>query len=60
MLWKLLIYKECKDIVADNNISIKEELYDVLYYNLGIASFYDIDLEQCYHLKKELNKKPAF
>lgn len=37
--------------------TIEEELYDVLYYVIGIANVYGIDLEQCFRLKEELNKK---
>jgi NTP pyrophosphatase (non-canonical NTP hydrolase) len=34
--------------------TIEEELYDVLYYVVGLANIYDIDLEKCFHLKEEL------
>ncbi|MHC0039392.1 MazG nucleotide pyrophosphohydrolase domain-containing protein [Pseudoneobacillus sp. C159] len=37
--------------------TIEEELYDVLYYVVGLANIYDIDLEKCFHLKEELNKE---
>ena len=37
--------------------TIEEELYDVLYYVFCLANVYDIDLEQSFHLKEELNKK---
>ena len=37
--------------------TIEEELYDVLYYVIGIANVYGIDLEQCFSLKEEINKK---
>lgn len=37
--------------------TIEEELYDVLYYVIGLANVYDIDLEKCFHLKEELNKE---
>lgn len=36
--------------------TIEEELYDVLYYIVGLANVYDIDLEQCFHLKEEINR----
>jgi NTP pyrophosphatase (non-canonical NTP hydrolase) len=36
--------------------TIEEELVDVLYYVVAIANVYDIDLEQCFELKEELNK----
>ena len=32
-----------------------EELSDVLYYVLMIANTYDIDLEDCFRMKEELN-----
>ena len=43
--------------MEDNNIkgTIEEELSDVLYYILMIANTYDIDIEQCFRLKEELN-----
>ncbi|MFD2638703.1 MazG nucleotide pyrophosphohydrolase domain-containing protein [Piscibacillus salipiscarius] len=37
--------------------TIEEELYDVLYYVIGLANVYDIDLEECFHLKEEINKE---
>ncbi|MCJ8009876.1 MazG nucleotide pyrophosphohydrolase domain-containing protein [Lederbergia wuyishanensis] len=37
--------------------TIEEELYDVLYYVVGIANVYNIDLEKCFYLKEELNKE---
>ncbi len=37
--------------------TIEEELYDVLYYIFGIANVYDIDIEQCFRLKEEINKE---
>ncbi|MFS0821779.1 MazG nucleotide pyrophosphohydrolase domain-containing protein [Bacillus sp. 1P02SD] len=37
--------------------TIEEELYDVLYYVVGLANIYDIDLETCFRLKEELNKE---
>lgn len=36
--------------------TIEEELYDVLYYVLALANVYDVDLEQSFRLKEELNK----
>ena len=33
-----------------------EELSDVLYYVLMIANTYDIDLEDCFRMKEELNR----
>ncbi len=37
--------------------TIEEELYDVLYYINCLANVYEIDLEQCFHLKEEINKE---
>ncbi len=48
-----------KDLrMVDNNIkgTIEEELSDVLYYVLMIANTYDIDLEDCFRMKEELNR----
>ena len=41
-----------------NNIkgTIEEELSDVLYYVLMIANTYDIELEDCFRMKEELNR----
>ena len=36
--------------------TIEEELSDVLYYVLMIANTYDIDLEDCFRMKEELNR----
>ena len=36
--------------------TIEEELYDVLYYILALANVYDVDLEQSFRLKEELNR----
>ena len=36
--------------------TIDEELYDVLYYVMALANVYDIDLEQCYKMKEDINK----
>ena len=36
--------------------TIEEELSDVLYYVLLIANTYDIDLEDCFRMKEELNR----
>lgn len=35
--------------------TIEEELSDVLYYVLMIANTYDIDLEESFRIKEELN-----
>ncbi|MGM7680788.1 MazG nucleotide pyrophosphohydrolase domain-containing protein [Cytobacillus sp. Hm23] len=37
--------------------TVEEEVYDVLYYIISLANIYDIDLEQCFHLKEEINKE---
>lgn len=37
--------------------TIEEELYDVLYYVIALANVYDIDLEQCFHLKEAIKKE---
>lgn len=37
--------------------TIEEELSDSLYYILMIANTYDINLEECFKLKEELNNK---
>ena len=42
---------ECNNIKG----TIEEELSDVLYYVLMIANTYDIDLEDCFRMKEELN-----
>ena len=44
--------------MVDNNIkgTIEEELSDVLYYVLIIANTYDIDLEECFRMKEDLNR----
>ena len=43
--------------MEDNFIkgTIEEELSDVLYYVLVIANTYDIDLEECFRMKEDLN-----
>lgn len=37
--------------------TLDEELYDVLYYILALANVYEIDIEECFRLKEEYNKK---
>ncbi|MFD0961553.1 MazG nucleotide pyrophosphohydrolase domain-containing protein [Paenibacillus chungangensis] len=37
--------------------TIEEELYDVLYYVAALANVYEINLEECFKLKEELNKE---
>lgn len=39
--------------------TIEEKLYDVLYYNLVLVNAYDINLEECFYLKEELNRKKS-
>ena len=43
--------------MKDDNIkgTIEEEISDVLYYVLMIANTYNIDLEECFRIKEELN-----
>lgn len=36
--------------------TVNEELYDVLYYVVALANLYDVDLEESFRLKEELNK----
>jgi NTP pyrophosphatase (non-canonical NTP hydrolase) len=36
--------------------TIEEEIYDVLYYVAALANVYDIDLQECFKLKEEINK----
>jgi NTP pyrophosphatase (non-canonical NTP hydrolase) len=36
--------------------TIEEELYDVLYYVAALANVYDIDLQECFLRKEEINK----
>ena len=45
--------------MEDNFIkgTIEEELSDVLYYVLVIANTYDIDLEECFRMKEDLNRE---
>ena len=40
--------------------TIEEELYDVLYYVTCLANVYDIDLENCHHMKEAINKMLGF
>lgn len=35
--------------------SVEEEFYDVLYYLVGLANIFEVDLEECSILKEELN-----
>ena len=37
--------------------TIEEELYDVLYYVLALANFYEIDMEEAMRLKEEFIKQ---
>ncbi len=37
--------------------TIEEELYDVLYYVIALANAFNVDLEECYRLKEEINKE---
>jgi NTP pyrophosphatase (non-canonical NTP hydrolase) len=40
--------------------TIDEELYDVLYYVAALANLYEIDLENSFRLKEEINQKKYF
>ncbi|MGZ9584454.1 MazG nucleotide pyrophosphohydrolase domain-containing protein [Paenibacillus marinisediminis] len=37
--------------------TIEEEIADVLYYTLALANVYEINLEECFFLKDEINKQ---
>ena len=37
--------------------TIEEELFDIFYYIIAIANDYNIDLEEIFKIKDELNKK---
>ncbi|WLR41654.1 MazG nucleotide pyrophosphohydrolase domain-containing protein [Bacillus carboniphilus] len=37
--------------------TIDEELYDCLYYLIALANVYDVDLQQSFNLKEQLNKE---
>lgn len=41
--------------VADFKGTIEEEIYDVLYYLLGLANAYDIEIEKWITVKERLN-----
>ncbi len=47
---KRMINKNIKD-------TVEEELYDVLYYVVALANVYEIDLEEAFILKEEINEK---
>ena len=52
--------RKAEKIGIDNNsqvFSIKEELADILIYVCAIASRCNIDLEQAFRTKEEINKK---
>ena len=36
--------------------TIEEEVFDVFYYIIAIANYYEIDLEKIFYIKDELNK----
>lgn len=50
------VLSEGRIMEAQNIKGTIEELYDVLYYVLALANVYDVDLEQSFRLKEELNK----
>ena len=37
--------------------TVEEELFDIFYYVIAIANNYDIDLEEIFKIKDELNKE---
>lgn len=37
--------------------TIEEELHDIMYYVLALANIYEIDLEECFIKKDEINRK---
>lgn len=51
------VLRKDKRLIQQGTIkgTIEEELYDVLYYVIGLANVYNIDLEQCYYLKEAIN-----
>ena len=36
--------------------TIEEELHDIMYYVLALANIYEIDLEECFIKKEEINR----
>lgn len=46
--------KRMKDL-GEIKGSVEEEFYDVLYYLVGLANIFEIDLEECAILKEKLN-----
>jgi NTP pyrophosphatase (non-canonical NTP hydrolase) len=52
------VLRKNKRLADSGNIkeTIEEELYDVLYYVAALANVYDIDLQECFRLKEEINK----
>lgn len=52
------VIRKDKRLAASDSIkgTIEEELYDVLYYVVALANVYEIDLEECFRLKEELNR----
>ncbi len=53
------VLRKDKRLTDQNTIkgTIEEELYDVLYYVICLANVYDIDLENCHHMKEAINKE---
>ncbi|WP_199620771.1 MazG nucleotide pyrophosphohydrolase domain-containing protein [Paenibacillus alkalitolerans] len=52
------VVRKNKRLAETGNIkgTIEEELYDVLYYVAALANVHEIDLEECFRLKEEINK----
>jgi NTP pyrophosphatase (non-canonical NTP hydrolase) len=53
------VIRKDKRLVDTRSIkgTIEEELYDVLYYVLALANVYEINMEECFRLKEEVNKR---
>jgi len=52
-----VLRKDKKMINSEIKRTIEEELYDVLYYVLALANVYEVDLEEAFILKEEVNDK---
>ncbi|WP_114490335.1 MazG nucleotide pyrophosphohydrolase domain-containing protein [Halanaerobium sp. ST460_2HS_T2] len=52
-----VLRKEKRMINSEIKGTIEEELYDVFYYVLALANVYEVDLEEAFILKEEVNDK---
>lgn len=52
-----VLRKDKRMINSDIKDTVEEELYDVLYYVLALANVYEVDLEEAFTLKEEVNYK---